>query len=343
MTEEQPPLIENTSQPTLKARFKFIGILCIAIAMLWVVVTFIIPNPFAAPPVKMRTESTKSEGNTGEGKKPDTKSEMAQEMPAPQEEQLSDSLVSEALTSALRKAEAESANVDPIEKTPQPESSAANPTPTPAPKPAIEIPEMQNDDVMIRQLQQLTETVSSKEQKIMQLRCALDIQSHAAQPDLLGNDIKQCYALLLEAGVSQGDIRTLLEAAMQSGIPEKAATIKAFHASIAPALRAQSEEHTEESAWYTNMRKQISDSFTIRKTGWQEGESVEAIIGRAEVLLNQSNINEAFNQIHQLPDTAKKHFGTWLKMIEIQRTHARCIEALLRAADKKTMEQPHGN
>lgn len=192
------------------------------------------------------------------------------------------------------------------------------------------------------ELQNMLAQITRKEEQISTLQCALNLHHFRYDANRLNATLTQCYAVLFKAGVSQGDMRTLADAATQ-GIPDLPSLQQAFQAAIVPALKLRSREHVEESRWYRFLRERIVDAITIRKIGWQEGKSVEAVIGRAEVHLKNHALNDAYQEILSLPDDSKKPFGEWLRQMEIWRAYMRMIDRLKQASDADPSGAMHGN
>lgn len=224
------------------------------------------------------------------------------------------------------------------------------PTPSPVPMPTPLPPPVENvqpaapaDAAISGQLQQLGNALSQKDKKIAMLQCALQIQSYASLPDGLTAPLKQCYALLVDAGVSQGDIKKLTEASMRGGVPDKEEMWQKFHEAIPAAMRIREKNYTEESNWYRALHQRITDALIIRKTGWQEGDSIEAIIGRAEFYLRKDGLGEAESELEKLSDNAKRPFHEWLELVEMHHALNRVLDLLIKATNTDSMEQYDGH
>ncbi len=370
MTDETPLPLEAPQKRTLRSRFRVLGMLSVIIAVLWVISTKIVPNPFEKASSKALEQNTQSTAPIAVEEKQNnspstiatdnvldvdtpittlspetTESTIPPTSPSPASPTDSIRAESPPPTDAEKNASPqplteETVTSAPAEKEPAVAREGSDASDT---QKAIEVPDMQNDDVMIRQLQKLTDSVSEKEMKISKLRCALDLQTYANHRELLNNALQQCYAILINAQITQGDIKKLDEAATRSGIPTEEEMAEAFRAGIIPSLRSSQQEHIEQTEWIASLKQYLSSVLTVRKKGWQEGATPEAIIGRAESYLKQSKTDEAFNEIQQLPEKAKQPFRDWLSMIEIRRAHQRAVNLLLRNTETNEMEQPNAH
>jgi len=72
-----------------------------------------------------------------------------------------------------------------------------------------------------------------------------------------------------------------------------------------------SREENSDGVWDSAIAK-LSKAITIRKKGDGEGDSVEAIISRAEVALGRNNIAKTIKELKKLSGEAKKTFNVWL-------------------------------
>lgn len=358
-TQDSIPLEPKAAKPTLSARFRLIGILAIIIAIFWVVLNYIAPSPFmnstnANQKVIMPFALENQQLDTPEPNKTQENNENVVEDAAVSDQQTKspqDVALNKNEQAAVENAIESSANNEslttstisaehvPAESTTEAAVIAATNVDEAATRSADNTAETK---LIAAQLELLNHTVTDKDQKISTLKCALQIQTSAHQPDIYGMTLNQCYAVMVNAGISQGDIKLLTDASHRQGVPDRDEMSRTFQSAIAPSLRVHEEAHVEESGWYKALRQRITDSFIIRKTGWQDGDSTEAIIGRAESYISKSRLNKAYDEIQKLSDNAKKPFKDWLEMVEVYHTQKRVTDALIQASESEKAESRYG-
>lgn len=201
--------------------------------------------------------------------------------------------------------EAKGESLDSLEPMPLAEESEKPTTiPTLASEPIAEDAAAHNKNKQISQSEQLQQ----QEHLIRILRCQLSIRSNRRDSGALQSALKQCYAVAMSAGVSVQEYKILTEMGGKEGVPDKARMNTLFKSAAIQALRVTHKEVGVERNWLDDGLEHMNSLFTVRKKGWQEGDGVEAIIGRAEHYLQHGEYGKLKRELEFLPDRATKFF-----------------------------------
>lgn len=107
---------------------------------------------------------------------------------------------------------------------------------------------------------------------------------------------------------------TKLETALSDGIVTVKELQENFQTVARDVFRAASQEGN---TFWDKTKHVVSQGFTVRKTGqWLEGDTVEAILSRAEIYVSRSQLKQAAEQLAQLPRGAKVKAKDWIEQTQ---------------------------
>lgn len=104
-----------------------------------------------------------------------------------------------------------------------------------------------------------------------------------------------------------------------------------YKASLAPA---------EDASWWQRLWAGARDSVVIRKTGDAEGDSVEAILGRAEARMSEGKLAATISEIEALSEAAGAIFADWLSAATARRDAAAALETIDSALSSPPVVNP---
>lgn len=177
--------------------------------------------------------------------------------------------------------------------------------------------------------------LAKKNQMIQLLQCQLKLMENKHHTELLKAELNRCYAVLLNAGMQLSDYRMLNEMDAEGGIATQQVLKEKFTAATKAALRTSHKEVGIDSTWLDEAIVHMRSLFVIRKKGWQEGEDVEAVIGRAEHHLYQSEYKKSAEELSDLPQSARLLFMDYIAAIQRYLAYADIL-ATLDTAIKET-------
>jgi hypothetical protein len=127
------------------------------------------------------------------------------------------------------------------------------------------------------------------------------------------------------APTSRG-IRALRDLAEQ-GAPTRAALVGEFPAAAARAARAADGEDAD-GGFFDALARAFRSVFSLRRIGELEGDSVDAILARAERRVREGDIEGALSQLQALPEPAREAMSEWSTRAERRVEIERRINAL---------------
>lgn len=100
-----------------------------------------------------------------------------------------------------------------------------------------------------------------------------------------------------------------------------------------------SELRGEEANWTDKAKERLANLVKIRREGYVEGQETEAVVARAEYLLENDDIDGAISELQSLQGEAAKTADPWLAKAEAQAS----MDALINIATEKTLHQLSGS
>lgn len=142
------------------------------------------------------------------------------------------------------------------------------------------------------------------------------------QPTLQG-----CYARLMNANISMADYKILLDMA-ENGVPGKVALRDEFKQAALLALRTPHKETGIEQNVLDDVAAHLRSLVTVRQKGWQDGDTVEAIAGRAEYYLTNEQFSQARSELQTLPISVQSAFTSFNQSLDEYLAFERMMAAL---------------
>ncbi len=207
---------------------------------------------------------------------------------------------------------------------PTPIESAAPETAAPAPEPVVPVVVQQHDDERLKALEEKIEQLEAAHRnEISELKEKMNSQNQQVQDkanatlaslvvfeqlkDAVNNgkpydmQLSQLKKFALDNSQAE-DFITPLEIHSSSGITTPAQLKEKFTPLVKQALT-----NNNESAWL----KFVHRFITIRKIGNLPGNDDEAILARAENMLERNDLSAAISELNQLSEPAKEIFKNW--------------------------------
>lgn len=319
--EEVPQKPAGRHEFNAKKRLRRIAILCVLVVVMYGVMKFTTPSPYKpimdAPEIQ-QTAPTPPADQPANPSPSTAETENATTAPAdPVVESPNDAATLPVVNEPVVDAPATVENAETVETPVETGALQTEPQSLENQAPEAASPEtvaaLPSEDVALPAAEP-TNTApvvdNGKDKKILELQCLVQLQTQ--QIEQIKQALSNCYAVMVNAGVSARDIYVLKRAAQEDFLVNDATLKQSFKDAIQKSLLAAKAKNNN-LGWYMTAKQHISSLVTIRKTGWQEGPDVEAIIARAEVYLDQGKVRAALNEIQTLPETSEKAFATFVE------------------------------
>ena len=172
------------------------------------------------------------------------------------------------------------------------------------------------------------EQLNQQGQLIRLLQCQVGLTQNRHITSGLKQVLNRCYAVITNANIKFSDYKTLMDIESNGGVPTQEAINELFKKLAPEALRAGSAPANVEQNAISKALHSFDALFTVRKTGFQEGDSVEAMIGRTEHYVKLGQYDKAEIELEALPTNSREVFAPYIQAIKQHQAFDRLFDKL---------------
>lgn len=141
---------------------------------------------------------------------------------------------------------------------------------------------------------------------------------------------------------SLNDIISQLAPYADNGVPSMPALIAMFEDAANSAKKDDKASLPENASFWDKLLFNLSHMISIRRTDKnQSGNSVDAILARAEDDLENQETEAAIAEVRSLPDNIRSYFTFWMEDAQMQSIAPSLVEQLEEKVTKKTFSAPN--